>query len=91
MLSSELPFQPSDDQYNRDGAPQDLKPGGRSSTAGAHTPRGQWESGGMERMGFDLRAGERLTSSCEKHCRLPDVWRGRRDLSWYTAEPGSGS
>lgn len=62
MLSSELPFQPIDGQ-NQGGAPQDLQPGGRSSTAGAHTPRGQWESGGMERMGFDLRAGERLTSA----------------------------
>lgn len=48
---------------NQDGAPQDLQPGGRSSTVSAHTPRGQWESGGMERMGFDLRAGERLTSA----------------------------
>lgn len=48
---------------NPGGAPQDLQPGGRSSTAGTHTPGGQWESGGMERMGFDLRAGERLTSA----------------------------
>lgn len=27
-------------------------------------------------MGFDLRAGERLTSAWRGHCRLPDVWRG---------------
>lgn len=26
-------------------------------------------------MGFDLRAGERLTSAWRGHCRLPDVWR----------------
>lgn len=47
-----------------DGAPRDLQPGGRSSTAGAHTPPSpmgeRWYGTSV-----NLRAGERLTSAWE--------------------------